>query len=175
MQLPMGFFGSLLGGSQQAIPPSLLPELRAILDWQWPTVDAALCRPEPTPTYAPNPKPPQLLVCLLCRPPLLRCTARAAVLLSLPLSPAFSCLLFASPEVYTSNYKTDFRDKAFDAVRQKLGDPNRHTNMWAWDVEEGGWRPSSEAATLLHRHNARYWNGLVGSNTPCRQQGLCVS
>lgn len=87
-----------------------------------------------------------------------------------PLSlPACSALLFCSPEVYTSNHKTEILDEAFDAVLKRLGAPrSKHLirdRLWVRDTK-GRWCESSDAGELLVQHHKQHWAPLVRCTYP---------
>lgn len=105
-----------------------------------------------------------------CAPPLNQSCSSGA-----PLSlPACSALLFCSPEVYTSNHKTEILDEAFDAVLKRLGAPrNKHLirdRLWVRDTQ-GRWCESSDAGELLVQHHKQHWAPLVRCTYPL----LCLA
>ena len=77
-----------------------------------------------------------------------------------------SAVLLCSPEVYTSNHKTELLDEAFDAVLQRLGGVGRQyagDGLWAWDCSKHKWCQSVAASKLLAMHHKTYWAPLVSS------------
>jgi hypothetical protein len=73
-----------------------------------------------------------------------------------------SCVLFASPECYTSLHKTEFLDAAYDEVMQQLGMREKQgQRTWAWDRHRSQWVQGSLADALLLVHNKKFWCNLV--------------
>lgn len=79
---------------------------------------------------------------------------------------ACSAVLFCSPEVYTSNHKTELFDAAYDAVLKRLGAPSSRRasedDLFVWSREEHSWLPSGAATRLLLKHHKSHWAALVG-------------
>lgn len=78
---------------------------------------------------------------------------------------ACSGVLFCSPEVYTSNHKTELMDDAFTAVKERLGAPQTRqdssSNLWVRDTTLQKWCQSPAASQLLVQHHKKYWAPLV--------------
>lgn len=78
---------------------------------------------------------------------------------------ACSAVLFCSPEVYTSNHKTELTDAAYDAVLKRLGAPSSRRaseeDLFVWSCEEHSWLPSGAATRLLLKHHKSHWAALV--------------
>lgn len=91
------------------------------------------------------------------------CPACAAACFVLPL--LRSALLFCSPEVYTSNHKTELFDDAYAAVMRRLGATGRqessYSDLWVWDANKHKWSSSADASKLLARHYKQHWADLV--------------
>jgi hypothetical protein len=97
-------------------------------------------------------------------------------------SPACSGLLFCSPEVFTSNHKTEILDEAFDAVLKRLGAPrSKHQirdRLWVRELTRGRWCESSEAGELLVQHHKQHWAPLVRATRSlwlCPARPACLS
>lgn len=76
-----------------------------------------------------------------------------------------SGVLFCSPEVYTSNHKTELQDATFTAVSERLGATSgTDKDLWVWDAQQHKWSDApTTASTLLLNHHKAHWAPLVGA------------
>lgn len=76
-----------------------------------------------------------------------------------------SGVLFCSPEVYTSNHKTELLDDAVSAVFKRLGARqgrgDSSDDLWCWDTRRNQWCGSPAASKLLLEHHKLHWAPLV--------------
>jgi hypothetical protein len=74
-------------------------------------------------------------------------------------------VLFCSPEVYTSNHKTELMDDAYDAVILRLGAaPSRQDSskdLWVYDTDKQKWALAASASKMLAEHHKTFWAPLV--------------
>jgi hypothetical protein len=76
-----------------------------------------------------------------------------------------SGVLFCSPEVYTSNHKTELLDDAVSAVFKRLGARqgrgDNSDDLWCWDTRRNQWCGSPAASKLLLDHHKLHWAPMV--------------